>query len=83
MKAEERAKAVVALLQSDFGQSGEDVWFFAIRDELRAHANEALERLEKTIEEERKKVIPPDDAWERGYRRACEHITVAARALKE
>jgi len=52
MTPEERAKAVVGLLKSDFGKSGEDAWFYAIRDEIHAAVlkeNEACAVLAKSM----------------------------------
>lgn len=43
MTPEQRAEAVLQLIESDFGQSGRDVRFLAIRDELVAAINETKE----------------------------------------
>lgn len=47
MTPEQRAEAVLQLIESDFGQSGRDVRFLAIRDELIAAINETKEEAAK------------------------------------
>ena len=49
MDIDKKAFAVLSLIQSDFGQSGGDVQFLAIRDELQQAYNKGLEDADAKI----------------------------------
>ncbi len=68
MDIDKKAFAVLSLIQSDFGQSGGDVQFLAIRDELQQAYNKGLSEGQEGSD--MKAVI----AYDCGYRAGLEFV---------